>query len=149
MDWVAKSRALFAVEKPEHFTNYEHCDECAEHDATLRQHDRESIGIEELGNPAWDPICFCQDIGMHYYLPAFIRLSLDTMSEDFYLEQFLFHLTIDGRENSFYVSCNRPQRRFIADFLAFLLEEFPDKIELAFCGDDLLNAYEIWSESES
>jgi hypothetical protein len=51
MNWVEHAKQLFKVPKPEHFTNYRHCCECAEHDATLLAHDVDSIGIEQLGNP--------------------------------------------------------------------------------------------------
>lgn len=63
MDWVNKAKELFASPKPGHFTNYQHCDECAEHDETLRSTDVDTIGLGELGNPAWDPICFCSSEG--------------------------------------------------------------------------------------
>jgi len=35
LDWVAEAKKLFSVEKPEHFTDYQHCYECNEHDQTL------------------------------------------------------------------------------------------------------------------
>ncbi len=43
---------------PENYTNRDHCAECAEHDQTLRSYTPQSITLEQLGNPAWDPICF-------------------------------------------------------------------------------------------
>ena len=51
MDWTQQAKQLFTVPKPEHFTNYRHCCECAEHDATLVAQDVNAIGIEHLGNP--------------------------------------------------------------------------------------------------
>jgi hypothetical protein len=77
--------------RPEHFTNYGHCCECAEHDATLRAATPEMIGLKELGNPGWDPICFITPVGFRYYLPALARLALGR-GEAYYLGQFLFHL---------------------------------------------------------
>jgi hypothetical protein len=35
MDWMQEARKKFAVKKPSHFTDFEHCPECAEHDETL------------------------------------------------------------------------------------------------------------------
>jgi hypothetical protein len=37
--------AFASVPRPEHFTNYRHCDECYEHDELLRQRDRDSLTI--------------------------------------------------------------------------------------------------------
>ena len=87
--------------KPAHFTNYQHCCECAEHDTTLLTADVNSIGLEQLGNPGWDPLCFTSAEGLVYYMPALIRLTLETMStpQERYLEQLLFHLIYDGTEN--------------------------------------------------
>jgi hypothetical protein len=49
----------FATEpRPDHFTSYTHCCECAEHDALLRARDRETLTLEDVGNPGWHPICF-------------------------------------------------------------------------------------------
>jgi hypothetical protein len=58
MDWTQHVTQLFKVPKPAHFTNYRHCCECAEHDATLLAHDVHSISFQQLGNPGWDPLCF-------------------------------------------------------------------------------------------
>jgi hypothetical protein len=84
-------QAFQGVQRPEHFTNYQHCDECFDHDETLRGQTPETIGLTELGNPGWDPICFISVEGFHYYLPALSRLALGQVPE-YYLDQFLFHL---------------------------------------------------------
>lgn len=76
--------------RPEHFTNFTHCSECAEHDETLRSHTPATIGLDQLGHPGWDPICFVSDAGFHYYMPALARLAVDSTAD--YLQQFLFHL---------------------------------------------------------
>jgi len=77
--------------RPEHFTDHVHCCECAEHDATLRDAAPETIGLAELGNPGWDPICFVTPAGFRYYLPALARLALGR-GQAYYLGQFLFHM---------------------------------------------------------
>jgi hypothetical protein len=88
---LAVQRAFAAVPRPEHFTDYRHCCECAEHDATLRGATPASIGLADLGNPGWDPICFVTVEAFHYYLPALARLALGR-GRDYYLDQLLFHL---------------------------------------------------------
>ena len=74
LDWVERTKEHFGGRKPVHFTHYEHCDECLEHDQTLLNCDVDSIGLEALGNPGWDPLCFCTEEGFRYYMPALVRL---------------------------------------------------------------------------
>ncbi|WP_432471708.1 hypothetical protein [Amphritea sp. HPY] len=144
--WVVQAKQLFSQVKPEHFTDYRHCDECGEHDQTLLQWDVDSIGLAQLGNPGWDPICFCSCEGKQYYLPAMIRLTLDTIETELYLEQLLFHLSWDGENNAFYLSCSLQQRQFIAAFIVHLTDHYTDQVEQALCTDDLLRVYQIWSQ---
>ena len=144
---IAEANRLFAANKPEHFTDYLHCDECAEHNETLRNSDIERIGMAELGNPGWDPICFCSAEGVKYYLPALVRLSLDTVEDDFYFGQFLFHLENDGANNKLIKSCSSEQRTFMTQFLKFMIEQYTEEIEESFCTDDALRTYELWSGS--
>lgn len=145
-DWIIRAKVLFTEPRPDHFTNYNHCDECWEHDETLRQSDVDSIGMEQLGNPGWDPICFCSVAGKKYYMPALIRLALTTLEKECYLDQLLFHLAWDDVKNALFVECNPEQRRFIAEFCSYLLEHHIDRIDQLNLGDELLSVYQIWSE---
>lgn len=133
--------ALFgATAKPEHFTNFRHCDECREHDETLRAHTRESISLAELGNPGWDPICFVNSIeGFRYYLPALARLSLGR-GDGYYLSQFLFHLNPERISALRETECQA-----LADFLEHLMETMPEEIEENLDSDDLLARIETLS----
>jgi hypothetical protein len=108
MDWTQHAKQLFQMPKPAHFTNHCHCCECAEHDATFVAHDVDSIGIEQLGNPGWDPLCFVSPEGFLYYLPALIRITLDTMAkpQERYLDQLLFHLIRDGKDHDLVRACS-------------------------------------------
>ncbi len=148
MDWIQEAQRLFHGPKPAHFTNYSHCCECAEHDAMLLAYDVNSIGVEQLGNPGWDPLCFTSAAGLLYYMPALLRLTLETMAtpQERYLDQLLFHLIYDGPENRIVRACSPEQRAFIAGFLAYLLEQYSVEIdEGIFRADNMLQAYEIWS----
>jgi hypothetical protein len=148
MDWTAQAKLLFNLPKPEHFCNYQHCCECAEHDQTLTNHDVDSIGLEQLVNPGWDPLCFSSAEGLMYYMPALIRMTLDTIDDpqQNYLDQLLFHLIYDGANNRLVTACSTDQRKFISDFLAYVLVSHTTKIEQGiFLADDLFRAHEIWS----
>ena len=67
------TQAFGECHRPEHFTNYTHCCECAEHDDLLRSRDRVTLSIADVGNAGWDPICFVTNEGFQYYLPALVR----------------------------------------------------------------------------
>ena len=69
-------QAFASSPRPRHFTNYTHCSECAEHDEVLRSRDVQTLRIEDVGNPGWDPICFISPEGFAYYVPALARLAL-------------------------------------------------------------------------
>jgi len=146
MDWIQEARRLFSVPKPAHFTNSRHCCECAEHDETLVASDVDAIGLEQLGNPGWDPLCFAAVAGLLYYMPALIRLTLETMDtpHERYLDQLLFHLMRDGKDNDLVRACSQEQRAFLAEFLAHLMEQYSVQIdEGIFRSDDLLIAYDM------
>ena len=87
--------------RPEHFTDRNHCCECAEHDDLLLSRNLDSLTISDVGNPGWDPVCFVTDQAFFYYLPALARLALDppSVGQGWYFEQLLFHLTYEGGSN--------------------------------------------------
>jgi hypothetical protein len=148
MDWKQQAKLVFKVAKPAHFTNYQHCCECAEHDETLLANDIDSIGLQQLGNPGWDPLCFSSPAGFMYYMPALIRLTLDTIDnpQETYLDQMLFHLIQDGVGNRIVNACSKEQREFMAGFLEYLIDNHSSQIEAGvFSSDDILRAHEIWS----
>jgi hypothetical protein len=104
--------------------------------------------VEQLGNPGWDPLCFCSEEGFIYYMPALVRLTLDTIADPqrTYLDQMLFHLIHDGKDNRIVNACSREQREFVARFLEYLVEQYSDEIEATLCyDDDVLKAHDIWS----
>ena len=146
VDWVQESKKLFSAAKPEHFTDFQHCCECAEHDETLSASTVDTIGLTELGNPGWDPLCFCSAEGLEYYFPALVRLTLETVdNEAFYLEQLLFHLEYGGAENRLYQRSTGKQRDFVASFIAHVISEFPRQLDENMCADTALHTYELWS----
>ena len=168
-EWIQTAKRLFALPKPVHFTNYRHCCECAEHDETLLTHDVDSIGMEQLGNPGWDPLCFSSATGLLYYMPALVRLTLHTLepSQAAYLDQFLFHLN----RAEVLEATTLQQRQFIVAFLEYLInwdsaqnsqeslgmegKEVRShplhsyvEFDIEAYADDLLNVLQIWHNYE-
>jgi hypothetical protein len=142
--------AFGPIERPEHFTNYDHCCECAEHDELLRSRTRDTLKIEDVGQPGSDPICFTSPQGIAYFFPALARLALapPTNSQGWYGDQLLFHLYSGFKENSFYKFCKDRQRAAVAKFLSHIIESRTSLIEEYADTDEFLRCHELWSDSQ-
>ena len=123
---IAEAKILFCGDaRPSAFIrDTDHCCECAEHEATLQSHDQDSIGLEQLGNAAWDPICFISPAGYKYYFPALIRLAINDKDKTGYLDQFLLNLSFDGLENERFKSFSEEQRQFVQNLLLEMIDGF-------------------------
>ena len=134
--------------RPDHFTNFAHCCECAEHDELLRSRDRGTLRIDDVGNPGWDPLCFTSAEGLLYYLPALSRLALDQPTEerDWYVPQLLFHLTYEQRENRILLAAAPDQRLAVVRLLRHIVETRAGLCEEWACREDILAAIALWEE---
>jgi len=84
--------AFHNAKRPEHFTIYDHCEECADHDKVLLSRDRTTLSLADVSNPAWNPIDFLTPEGFLYYFPALAKLALSNGGAEF-LSMFVpFHL---------------------------------------------------------
>lgn len=107
------------VKKPEHFTNYTHCEECAGHDELLRARDKETLRIEDVGNICWQPISVCTAEGFAYFLPALARMALSEPTYEYGWYGDTLEILLSSSEK-FLAYCNRAQRLAVADFLDHL-----------------------------
>jgi len=89
---AALEAAFAAARKPDHFTDYEHCSECKDHDDVLRSRTRSTIQLSDVDNPGRNPINFLTPEGFCYYLPALARLALSQEGEAFLVDLVPFHL---------------------------------------------------------
>jgi hypothetical protein len=136
-------RAFADVPRPEHFlTDYRHCCECAEHETTLGAATPATIGLAELGNPGWDPICFISIEGFHYYLPALARLAVGR-GADHYLDQFIFHLQCSPERIS---RLNTDQRAALRGLLEYIFDTRSDAIANEWQQEELINLISVLSE---
>jgi hypothetical protein len=149
-DVIARVRDAFsAVQRPEHFTNHTHCDECREHDELLQQRTHETLAIEDVGSQAWNPITMCTPEAFAYWLPALARLALEPMPSgwDWYGYIMLFELRWDGPRNARWQFCSSEQRAAIVSLLEHLESSRASDIQLYDCAPELLQAWEVWSDS--
>jgi len=141
-------KEAFALRRrPVHFTNFKHCDECAEHDQLLRSRDLDSLSYDDVGNPGWDPICFVSEEGFAYFMPALARLALSGQAEshDWYGSQLLFHLCYDGPNNRRLLACAPEQRRAVVALLEHIVETRAKLADDHNATDALFQAIDIWS----
>ena len=144
-------RAFEGCPRPEHFTNFEHCEECAEHDHTLLARDPDSLRIEDVGNPGWEPICHTAPAGFAYYLPGLARLVFvePPYGYSWYGCLFLWHLIFDGPANVRYQHCSPEQRKAVAELVAHLIENHAEQLESECMAEDAIRAHQIWSGDET
>jgi hypothetical protein len=145
---LGRIRAAFApVARPARFTNRDHCCECAEHDDLLRSRDLDSIVVEDVGNPGYDPMCFATDEAFLYYFPALARLALaaPVAGRGWYFEQLLFHLTYEGAANRRLHAASPPQREAVLLFLRHVHTTRPGEVSQNRCDEALLAALDAWA----
>lgn len=105
------------VPRPEHFTNFDHCSKCREHDETLRNRTVKTLTRRDLGNQGWNPVTFCDAPGLAYYFPALARFAaIPALSEDQdpYLTLIAPKLGDNRQANAFLQYCTPSQRRAVA-----------------------------------
>jgi hypothetical protein len=136
------SQAFADSPRPEHFTEYWHCSECEEHDELLRSRNLDTLTMEDIDNPCWDPICFLTPEGYRYYFPALVRLSLES-AENSYWDQLIHYIptVIDRRFSLF----NHQQKQAVLHFLHHIRDAHKELIGEH--EDDLEEAIQRWEAS--
>ncbi len=143
--WVERARSVFGVLKPTQFVTC-NCLECRDHQQTLSAADVETVTLSDLGQAALNPLNFATPAGLKYYFPALVRLILHYPEEE--IMQVLMSTLRDGRgrKNPFWESSTANQRKFVADFLRYIIETDAGELDLADAADEVLWAYELWSQ---
>ena len=83
----------------------------------------ETVSLDQVGSPAWDPVCYLTDEVYRYFMPGFARLALGR-GDDYYLDQFLYRLE-SGR-----IDClDAEQCRGLSALMDHLYETMAGEIE--------------------
>lgn len=76
---VGRAREVFAeAPRPRQFTS-RHCDECIDHDETMKSFDNETLTPKVLENPGWDPRCFLTPEAFRYFMPGLVRIQIEVL----------------------------------------------------------------------
>jgi hypothetical protein len=128
---LTKIDAVFGkLPRPVQFVrNPKHCDECEEHEETLAKLTPETIGLNDVDSPAWDPMTSASDTCYQYFMPGLVRLALGK-GEEYYLDRLLFHLD-SGRIDAM----DSAQKSALVDFLWFVYEANPEEVDSKHLGD--------------
>lgn len=154
--------AAFAhCERPEHFTDYGHCEECREHDQTLRSASRDELTREQFGVIGWDPLTFCHAAAKAYLFPRLARLALSKPDARYgwYGDQLIsllcpasvYYSAMPRQElvlDEFYTFCTQEMRAVIAQLLLHLIETRTELIDEIDESERYLYCYELWRLSE-
>lgn len=144
---LARIRGAFeSAVRPERLTDRDHCCECAEHDDLLRSRDLDTLQVEDVGNPGWDPLCFATDAAFLHFFPALARLALadPTATHGWYLEQLLFHLTYEGSSNRRLRAATPQQRDAVALLLRHVQATRLQQVTDGLCERELEQALTMW-----
>jgi hypothetical protein len=133
-DWAnafAEIDSVFAgAQRPEHFTDFTHCCECAEEDAFFQQQTPESLA-EHL-YPETLGLSFLTREAFHYFLPALVRMMPRSVPH-YCVGDVLFH--VENRIDTFSLE----QLAAIRDLLYLTYEKKKAEID-----DSAFDYEQIW-----
>jgi len=102
-------------------SNPDCCDECREHEQTMAGNTLESLTINHVGNPGWNPTCFMSAHGFRYWFPALVRIASEQPDTGYWEDLFGFHLRAESnRQGAFTV---REQEVILEVFDAIVAHE--------------------------
>ncbi len=143
-------RAFAECPRPEHFTNHVHCEECEEHDDSMRS--AATLGeleLRHLGHAGWSPLSFLTPEALSHCLPRLIELAFSEIDRDgsaeFY-SNLLFQLVPMPAYDRF-GEYSVVQRKAVLEALEYSSLHYRDKIASYACEDDLDEAIRYWQRN--
>ena len=150
MDYFTKAKQIFDMPRPDSFMdNPSHCEECKEVEEKAQRNTLDSLTIEEAGI-SWASLhCFLNAQGFLYYMPAFIRLCLESSKDNSYIGSFFFALSYGQERNTILSACSEEQRAFIFEFTTWFYDNYAEVIGFWLAEDDVEQTMEIWAYNKS
>lgn len=144
-DWVRRSRQVFDQPRPSKFTTCD-CLECRDHEILLSANDVDTIRQEVFGGSGLTALRFATVQGQLYYMPALVRLCLQTIGRGIFLEEFLRFLDpTSSRQKPLLDHCSLEQRKFVSELLSCLIETRSGEIDRDGQSDEMLACFEKWA----
>ena len=133
-----------SYQRPEHFTDFTHCSECAEHDALLRSRSRGELRTADVSNPGWNPICFVSNEAFAYLVPDLVRLALQPTKSDWSFPNLLFHLTNEDERNRYLTLFTARERSALLAFLRHVAATRGPALETFLPTGAIAPAIDLW-----
>lgn len=143
-------KAFAECPRPEHFTNHLHCEECEEHDGSMRSATTlDALELRHLGHAGWSPLSFLTPEGLSHCLPRLIDLAFLEIEKDgtgeFY-SSLLFQLVPMEGYNRF-SNYSNVQRKAVLEALEFSNLHYRAKVAFYASEDDLDEAIRYWQRN--
>ena len=132
--------------RPEHFTNFSHCEECAEHDETMRSCSLHELGSKHVGNPGWSPIPFLTEQAFGYVFPRLLELSLTEGTNNHGKPFLLQHLlaTTPAPEYRNFKAFSSDHVAVVLDSIYYIRDKMSALVQRECCDANLGEAIEMW-----
>jgi hypothetical protein len=142
--------AFLDAPRPKTFTVEDGDPECMDHDALLHSRTRDTLTIQDVNRPGYDPLTECLPDGMAYFFPSLARFALVEPHDvwNWYGQLLLNHLRYGASGNRFYLHCTSRQRAAVAALLRHLIETRAALIEENLCVDDFASCLAWWRDAQ-
>ena len=144
---IANAYQVFSeIEKPQHSTNYSHCEECAEYDEMLSTVEKRDLSIEQIGTVCWGPVPFLTPEATAYYIPRLIELAAEGVENkdlEPYFNQFI-NTVCEGPSGRQYSLFGDVHRRAVASVLIYIKSNYYDLVCEHCWGEELDKACANW-----
>ena len=137
-----------SFKRPEHFTDYKHCKECAEFDAILQQYALGDISSNQLGTVSWSPVLFLTEDAYGYVMPRLIELSLNlelNIANELILLDWLIYIS-PSPENNRAKDFTKEQKLVVLYALKYIEKQIWTVVEKGIHENILRNAILEWSK---
>jgi len=143
-------QAFACYERPEHFTDYKHCEECNEHDETMRSANLQTLTGYDIGTGGWNPLCFLTVEGFAHYMPRIMELAITgakNKHDESVLSVLLFHLAPSDDYDRF-SSYSIVQCEAVLAALKYAFTKHRNEIVEEFIQDDIEAAISYWEQQK-
>ena len=140
------NKAFGNVARPELFTVADGDPETMDHEALLSSKDRETLTLEDVNRPGYNPMTECLPPGFAYYFPTLARLALLHPADPLYgyASVLLDKLRFYEHGNDFYSYCNTEERAAVISFLRHILNTRPSIVSASLDPEDFVHCFTSW-----
>ena len=135
-----------AFKKPLAATDIDHCEECRDHNNEVNGADRRMLQPEQIGTVCWGISGFLTPEAMGYYIPRFIELAVNAVSDRDghpYMCSFINQIGLNANSKQFNLF-SVEQRSIVRNGLQILKTEYIDILIENGWGEEIDNAIAQW-----